>query len=436
MKQKWRWLSLLGVLFIGMSACQKKQVPVSDQQEISEDILQEEQSDSSEEPMEISEEEGKMDPNYMDAYTEFAVTLLKKADQKKKDTLISPLSATTALLLVENGASGSTQTQMQEAFGGVSLEAQNRNLIYFSDQLIDNDAARLNMANALWLNKSENFQMNEDYQSKMNKRFQAQIRQEPFSDETAQHINDWVSEKTNGVVSNLVPMIRQNDQAYLINALAFEALWQQAYEPEQISDGIFHAADGSTKQVKMMSGTENGFLLDDTATGFMKNYKDGYRFVALLPNEDIDIDTYLSKLSGAKFTTLLQNIRVWDTVQTKMPAFTVSDRQSFKETLQALGIKDVFDPNKAKLEGIGTYKDSHLYLSDIWQKTHIEVNETGTKAAAATSAQIANDAAAAPSAQIQEVILDRPFVYAVIDEQTELPIFMGVVRQIDEQPES
>ena len=98
------------------------------------------------------------------------------------------------------------------------------------------------------------------------------------------------------------------------------------------------------------------------------------------------------------------------------------------EILRNMGMTDAFDSNRADLSGLGSSTEGNLYISRVLHKTYISVDEKGTKAAAVTAVEVVPECA--PIEERYSVILDRPFVYFIVDQQTKLPIFMGTVMKI------
>ena len=216
---------------------------------------------------------------------------------------------------------------------------------------------------------------------------------------------------------------------FLINALAFDGKWQTPYEPEQVTDGTFTAADGSERAVTMMQSSETEYLDDGQATGFIKYYKEGgYAFAALLPNEGVSIDSCIASLTGAGLRETLQNAEQTQ-VNATLPKFSADYSAELSGSLKALGVTDAFDGDRADFSAMGQSGEGRLFISRVLHKTHIELDEQGTSAAAATAVEM-NATACAPAEQPKSVVLNRPFVYMILDTNTMLPVFFGAVYDI------
>lgn len=178
-----------------------------------------------------------------------------------------------------------------------------------------------------------------------------------------------------------------------------------------------------------MYSQETEYIETENATGFVKYYKGGkFAFVALLPNEGTNIDSYIASLTGKGFLGAL-NSRKNTRVNTQMPKFKCEYSNSLIDTLKKMGMSTAFDGNRANFSSMATLKNENIYISDVIHKTFIEVAEKGTRAGAAT-AVIAGKSAAMPVEQPKEVRLTRPFVYAIIDTRTNLPLFIGAQTDI------
>ena len=243
-------------------------------------------------------------------------------------------------------------------------------------------------------------------------------------------INDWVSDKTDKMIPEILETIPDEAVMYLANALAFDAEWAEKYFDYQVYDDDFTTSDGRKETKKYLHGKENIYIEDENATGFMKYYK-GYKyaFVALLPNEGIDVDSYLDKVDGAHLSDMLENKRTC-AVYTSIPKFNIDYGVEMKEILKEMGMSLAFNSGTADFSKLGHSTGGNIFINGVKHKTFIAVDENGTKAGAATMVEMT--AAAAPvMEEPKEVYLTRPFVYMLIDCQTNSPFFIGVMRDLE-----
>ncbi len=360
--------------------------------------------------------------------TDFAVRLFQKALDANENTMISPVSVLYALAMTANGAKGDTLAEM-EAVLGTSISDLNAYLKAYMDALPNGDKYKLSIANSIWLTNDERFtakpnflQTNADY-------YGAGIFQVPFNDATCRDINNWVKKNTDGMIKEILDEISPYAVMYLVNAMAFDAEWKDIYKDTQVCDGVFTTEDGDEQKVEMMHSEERYYLEDENATGFIKHYADSkYAFVALLPKEGMSVAEYIQTLTGEGIASMLANPRQ-TSVQATMPKFESEYSVEMSEILKAMGMQDAFDSQTADFTGLGTSTAGNIFISRVLHKTYIAVDERGTKAGAATVVEMADGAAMIE--EVREVVLDRPFVYMIIDCEANLPLFIGTLMDAD-----
>lgn len=346
-----------------------------------------------------------------------------------KNVNISPESILTALAMTVNGAKGDTLAEMQKAlYGAVSVDEFNNNMSAYNDFLVLTKDVKFNLANSIWVkdNKAQ-ITPNQNFIAQNEKLYHSQSYFEPFDKTTVKKMNDWVSEKTNKMIPQIVDTIPDSARMYLMNALCFEGRWKKQYSDYQILQGDFTTAAGKTQKVNMLNSQEHTYLKDDNAVGVMKSYEGSeYAFVAVLPNKDVSLEKYVSEMTGDSFQNLLRTAES-KRVNTRIPEFSFDYDVKLKAPLEAMGIQRAFR-NTADFGNMATTKEGILYIDDVIHKTHIELDKNGTKAAAVTKVVAAG--AAAPTEPPKEVYLDRPFLFAIVEESLGLPIFMGVVNEV------
>lgn len=365
-------------------------------------------------------------------YRQFALNLLQQTYEDGKNEMISPLSVLAALTMTENGAKGNTLSQMEQVLSdGTPVGQQGRELSSYMKKLTDTENEHLNIANSIWLKDADTLHVEDDFLSENSKLFDAEIYQAPFDDSTLKDINTWVSNKTEKMIPEILDQIEYDSVMYLINAVAFDAKWQSPYKKEDVQDGTFTPENGGSQSVDMMYSTEGYYLEDDSTTGFIRPYEDGYSFVALLPKEGISMEDYIGQLSAEKLISLVGNASTDYDVDAAIPKFKSEYSIELKDTLQNMGMTDAFDEEQADFRGIGTSDNGNIYINMVLHKTYIEVDEQGTKAGASTVVGMA-ETMSLYEPEIKTVHLDRPFVYAIIDTETQMPIFLGVTESVEE----
>lgn len=357
------------------------------------------------------------------AYNNFSVELFKKSLSKDgENTLISPLSVIYALGLTANGANGETLKQMEDVFG-ISVDELNQYLYSYLKQKATEDAAKLSIANSIWF--ADRFAPRADFLQKNADYYNAAAYKANFSDsKTVADINNWISEKTKGMIKEVIKEIDPDTVMFLINALAFEDEWLIQYDSEySVRDGEFTTANGEKVTAQFMHGDNEKYIYDENAEGFIKYYKGKYAFAALLPKEGMSIEEYVSTLSGEKISTILNREETYNfELYTSLPKFETEYSIEMKDVFKELGMTDAFLAYTANFSKMG--EADGLHIASILQKTFISVGELGTKAGAASV--VIMNAESCPMER-KTIHLNRPFVYMLIDTTTNTPFFVGAM---------
>jgi len=361
-----------------------------------------------------------VDDPFITAAANFSVELFKNSFSQDGNSLISPVSVLLALAMTANGADGTTLSQMEAVLGGgLNIGQLNEYLYSYVKSLPSEEKSKLDIANSIWF-REDNFTVEQNFLQKNADYYGADAFKAAFDESTVDDINFWVSENTDGLIEKILEEIPDAAIMYLINTILFDAEWASCYGGA--SDGQFTDVLGAKQNVQFMYASEYQYLEDDNATGFIKPYfGDKYSFAAILPNENLSIGEYVASLSGEKFESLVSNA-MGEKTSTALPKFEYEYEIVMNDLLKDMGITDAFSQGTADFTKIGSAEAGNIYIGEVLHKTFITVDESGTKAAAATS--VGMEAQSAPTRQ---VILDRPFLYAIIDNTTNLPLFMGTV---------
>lgn len=362
------------------------------------------------------------DDEFKAAASSFAAELFKDNYSKGKTTLVSPLSVLTALALVQNGAQGNTLAQLEQALGGLDRDTLNAYMRAYCDFLTESD--ELKIANSVWTDSSA--EAKRAFLQKAVDSYSAQIFSAPLSSKkTVSSINSWVKKNTDGMIPKIIENADRDAVMMLINAVAFEAKWETPYTNDDIEKLEFNSYSGKSKKTEFMCSTESVYLSDSDAVGFMKPYKNGrFAFAALLPDENTGIDDYVASLSGDKLMKIFSSAKRGNEVNVKMPKFRAEYSTQLIDTLKKMGVKDAFDNKTADFSSLVENRDA--YIATVVHKTFIEVDEKGTRAAASTLVGADTMSLMEP----YSVCLNRPFVYMIVDTETNLPLFIGVQTEI------
>jgi len=379
--------------------------------------------------------ETQYDRNLMEKeYRRFSLNLLnqtiKDADGEG-NVMVSPASVMMALDMVAAGAKGDTLKQLTDVFAkGQGALDQQAYAAALMDKINGSKDVEFTCANAVWNNeKLLGDGINTRYVDYIKETFLAEYKAEAFGNGTADEINKWADEHTKHMISEIVKDIDPYTAMILVNAICFDGKWETEYEDYQVNTGKFTKTDGSTQDVMFLSDETRDYFETDKATGFMKSYKGGeYAFLAILPKDgSISANAFAKDFTAEDYEKFIKSVTTQYDVFSKMPEFKSDFELTMNDTLKTLGAGDVFDEKKADLSGIAG-EPGDLFVSKVIHKTHIEVDRTGTKAAAVTAVSV--EVASAEPPEFKTVNCDRPFVYAIVDVKTMTPIFIGTVNEV------
>lgn len=339
---------------------------------------------------------------------------------------ISPLSASMALSMTAAGADGTTFQEMTGALGFdftlKELNAYNRSVMDMLSE--DPDGVKLNIANSIWI--SDLLPAKKKFIRTVRRNYSALASNLDFSDPASPSvINGWCAENTAGRIDKMIETMDPTAVMYLLNALYFKGLWQTPFDPAKSREWTFHG-DAADAQVKFMQNTETfPYYIGPEASILELPYGEDASFVmnVILPPEGTSVDEFVSGLDSEAFETL-SGMMEFGRVKVMMPAFKAEYGVSLNETLKRLGMKTAFTA-MADFSGISR---EPLMISDVKQKTFIEVNEEGSEAAAITSVTVMRTTALPPDYAVFDV--DRPFVFVIRERATGTILFMGMVRNL------
>lgn len=375
-----------------------------------------------------SAEGAKADEEFIIAQTKFALDLMQKSVSEDTNTLISPYSVMQALSMTANGADGETLAEMEKALGGISIDKLNEYLYTQRTSQPNDENCKLSTANSIWFrDDSERISVLPEFLQKNKTYYDADSFKAPFDESTVKDINNWVNEKTDEMIPEIIGDIDPNVVSFIINAVAFDAKWMKQYEENQVSCGNFTAYDGTVQEAEMLNSIESLYLEDDNAVGIYKYYAGKkYAFAALLPDEGISVTDYVAGLTPESLNKILSSPK-YVNIECSLPKFSYDYENELSDDLQLMGMKQAFENDSADFSRMS---EIQLYISKILHKTHIELTESGTRAAAVTAVELSNSCVLIPD---KSVAFDRPFVYCIVDTETSIPVFIGTLMTIPEE---
>ncbi|MCR5275366.1 MAG: serpin family protein [Clostridiales bacterium] len=366
------------------------------------------------------------------AYSKFVFGVMKRCLKvaNGNNVMISSDSILFALEMAASGADGDTLDQMlQTMMPGVDNQV---GFQYALDRMKDLQSDKLSIANSAWINKDLGGLIYDDYLSFVKGNFDAEIQNIKFDDSAVATINNWVCEKTDGMIEKIIDDVQGNSLMMLINAITFDAKWAEPFEEHRVNDGEFTTHDGTTQNVTFLHGGDDAkYLHSDSMQGIMKYYEDGdYAFVTLLPDdESVDINDFMQNLSEDEYWDFWESRNEHGDYNLiyKFPEFKSEYGTELGPILKDMGMEDAFEPGKADFSNLGNF---NFYIGKVIHKTYIDVNRAGTRAAAVTVIDIKVGSAMAPD-ETRYVMCDRPFAYAIVDTTTGLPVFLGTVESVN-----
>lgn len=360
----------------------------------------------------------------------FGFELLREvaSDDSQSNHFISPLSVSMAYLMAMNGADNETRDQIRSTLGYHDMDDQEVNEAYQS--LIElltefDDDVEFNIANSIW--HRDSFDIQQNFLDINREYLNAVIQAADFNDDaTVDEINQWVAEHTNDLIQQIVEgPIDPLTMMYLINAIYFSGDWTVPFDEEQTRDESFYLADEQEIEVPMMT-LPSDYRVPFTRTQEYKAmdlfYGDaGFAMTVILPDEDTPMDEFISGLDSQYWQEITDSMQETELAEITLPRFEVEyEVEDFPQILRNLGIIDAFDPDLSDFSRINPDHED-LHISDSRHKTFISVDEKGTDAAAVTSAEI-SVTSVPPSMRV-----DRPFLYAIREVESNTILFIGTM---------
>ena len=356
---------------------------------------------------------------------DFAFRLMREA-RGEKSQILSPLSITYALGMLNNGAAGKTQQEINDilGFGEAGADAINqfcRKLLTEAPGL--DKETRVSIANTIYVNSGDGYYLQEGFVEKANQWYDAKPESRDFKDGvTRDVINQWASDHTEGMIKEVLKEDEFNPYAvsYLLNALYFKGLWVNKFDKAYTLDEIFN---GSTK-VPMMhitakegfDGSEFEYTSNDLYQAVNLLYGNGaYQMTVYLPSQGKSIDDVLAQLDGKSW----QMNGKRSCVDLKLPRFETKTSIDLIPMMEALGMTKAFIPSAE----FPYFCNENIYIELMKQVARIKLDEEGTEAAAVTI--IGEKATSMLEIPVVNFHATRPFLYIISERSTGIIFFIG-----------
>ena len=387
-------------------------------------------ADSTDEPIlprELSQDEKQI----IEADNAFGFSLFTSLHENEPapNIFISPLSVSMALGMTLNGADTETRDEMAQILNKLELTEESINQSYQS--LIElltglDPKVKMQIANSIWYRQG--IDVESQFLDKNKSYFDAEVAALDFDSPAAVDIiNDWVSDKTEGLIDSIIEEITRDVIMYIINAIYFKGTWTYEFDPEVTEEATFFNMDASESTVPLMSMRNTlAYHRTDDVTLVDIPYGDSlYSMTVVLPSESAGMDELIHSLNSDTWNGLISNLEHTE-IDLFIPRFSLSYQTSLRNTLIQMGIEQAFSPAEADFSRIHPTMD--LFITDVIHKSFVEVNEEGTEAAAVTAVIIGTTSVGPDTPPI--VRLDRPFLFTIREKTTGTIIFMGKISQL------
>jgi len=331
--------------------------------------------------------------------------------------------------MAAEGAGGKTLEEMRDVLELSNDSSENR--IGFESLLNSLNAKsasyNLSIADAVWIEKT--FSVKQEFSSALSTYYYALAQQADFAnnaDGERTNINNWVSGRTSNKILDLIPQggVDSSTRMVIVDAIYFNGNWAQQFNKNDTQTATFFVSQSKNVSVPMMhiSKSENAaYYSDNEIKALEMDYKgDNLSMLILLPNQNYGLSEVEAGLSSAEISDIRSKL-VQQSVQVWLPKFNMTKSEEMSGLLKELGMKSAFDPNVADFSGINSTEK--LYISYVFHKAFINVNETGTEAAAATAVIVVGTAMEI----LPEFHANHPFLFFIIDKHTGTILFMGRV---------
>ena len=367
-------------------------------------------------PKEIELADGEQE--LINSNNDFAFNLFREA---RRDTscVLSPLSITYALGMLNNGADGQTLQEINQTlgFGEAGADAINAFCQKMLKEANTLDAkTKALLANTIFVNEGLGYRLQDGFIDKVNTYYNAQPQNRDFNDgETMDVINQWASDHTEGMIPTVLDTLTYDPSAvsYLLNALYFKGIWSSPFKADETRYEPF----GEGLEVPMMHISKAfGYAENDLYQAVRLPYGDGaYRMDVFLPREGKTVGDVLSALDGSNWQPKYQQTLL----DLKLPRFETSTNQDLNEIMSDLGMPTAFKEEYAEFP---YFCNSPVYIGKMFQMAKIKLDEQGTEAAAVTVIIVAPTSM--PPVP-KPFYVNRPFLYVISEQSTGTIFFIG-----------
>lgn len=337
--------------------------------------------------------------------TDFALSFFRNVNKtipSSENIVISPYSAGVALSMLTEGAQGQTKVELDNALNGC---------LFKTEQLSEGDSVVVKSANSVWVDND--FSIRNHYVSLLQRDYGAAVENLSFSDPATVHaINDWCADNTNGKITEILDRLSPDMVMVLVNALYFNAPWQNRFDASMTSEQTFHGQAGDRK-VQMMAKKDHFNYAEYQGCQIIElPYEGGrYSMYVILPPAGMDVNSVLPYVNSSVYDAAMKMLAPQE-VRFKMPKVKLETSLLLNNTLKNMGVQTAFT-SAADFKGIAA--TGPLVVDQVKQKCYIDVTETGTEAAAVTSIQM-RLTSVRPDVNVKTMTVDRPYLFVIADK--------------------
>ncbi|WP_167619790.1 serpin family protein [Maribellus sediminis] len=343
-----------------------------------------------------------------------------------ENLMISPLSVSLALAMAYNGADNTTKTEMETAMklNGLTVDQINNSYEMLVDALqsLDEEVV-FEIANAIYY--QEGFPVHQSFLDINQSVYKAEVESLQFGPAAVDIINAWVAEKTHDKIKTIIHDLSPQARMVVLNAIYFYGTWTKEFDKDGTKMNRFTRNDGTIAEIPMMSKTDElEYTANELFSAVKLPYGNGqYQMVVMRPEDGYTSNDLVKELSMEKWTEWSSQFSGPQKVQVTMPRFKFGFKSQLNNILEQMGMEQAFTSNA----DFSKISDEKLYISEVIHKTYIDVNETGTEAAAVT-AIVFEVTSAGPGPEKIYFTVDKPFVFAITEEDTGAILFIGEVQ--------
>ena len=357
----------------------------------------------------------------------FAFNFYHAVGSQDGNVVYSPLSLSHALAMAYAGARGETAIQIARALEfDLPVERIHPAFARLFQKLAESPGT-LYITDSLW--SQEGLVLLPDFLSLLERNYGADLRSADFAkgpESARQEVNEWVRQKTDGKILDLLKPGAVNEQTrmVLVSAVYFKAIWQHSFSPELTQEGTFTRQDGRHVRKPMMTLPEPinlDYYQGSDYQAVALPYADGITSLVVIIPESGSFSEFERNLGADELAAILAALSP-HSVRITLPKFTFKSELDLEKTLPSLGLTDAFRPGAADFSGMTGWRD--FVLGQARQKVYISADEAGTEAAAATALGV--DWISYRPSEIR-LIVNHPFIFAILDRSTGSLLFLGRV---------